>query len=388
MKKRKFSLFPKNCDKLIVFSTIILLIIGTLMIMSAEMGESAGDTGILTTTLIRQLIFIAIGLIAMCFLTHFRVLSLRFRIIDTFYWVVLALLLITRLFGQTNGAYAWIRIGSIFSFQPSEIAKVYIMIYGAKLLGQDHKDNNLKNLKTFGLRAAIYVLVILIYQHDTGSALILAGIAYLIVLIPPYKELDKTKKWLLLALFIGIILMLFVLTFGTKILEHFKDDYRIARFLASANPFAYQYDSGYHLIMGLVSFATGGWFGLGYGKSIHKYMNFPNPSTDFILPVIVEEIGVVGLLPILICYGIIFYALIRHSLNTAYIDSKMILLGTFVYFGLHFVLNVGGVTGLIPLTGVPLLLISSGGSSTVSIMMSLGICESEIVRYRKGKDTK
>ena len=136
--------------------------------------------------------------------------------------------------------------------------------------------------------------------------------------------------------------------------------------------------------MSLVSFATGGLFGLGYGRSIHKYMNFPNPSNDFILPVIVEELGLVfGFIPVVVLYGMILIPLVRYTFKSVNTRERMTFVGVFMYFVLHFVLNVGGVSGLIPLTGVPLLLLSSGGSSTVASMIAIGIAEAEIIRYRK-----
>ena len=139
--------------------------------------------------------------------------------------------------------------------------------------------------------------------------------------------------------------------------------------------------------MSLISFATGGLFGLGYGKSIHKYMNFPNPSTDFILPVVVEELGVItGLAPILLGYGVLLVSLMYYSFKTKLNRSRIVFVGTFTYLIAHFILNVGGVSGLIPLTGVPLLFVSAGGTSLLSIMSCLGLVESEIIEYRRMLD--
>ena len=136
--------------------------------------------------------------------------------------------------------------------------------------------------------------------------------------------------------------------------------------------------------MGLVSFATGGLFGVGYGQSIHKYMNFPNPTTDFILPIIVEEMGIIwGFLPIMICYSIIFFKLIRYSYKSPTLSGKIVLVGTFAYLFIHFVLNIGGVSGIIPLTGVPLLFVSSGGSSLVASLTAIGLSEAEIIKCRR-----
>lgn len=386
MSKKRFFLFPSLSDKKIIFSTLILIFCSSLMIISAEMGRDAGGTSIITITALRQAIFMVAGILAMAFFSKIRVVSIRTELYWIFYAIILFLLLITRFFGSVNGAYAWIYIpGFNFSIQPSEFAKVFLIAFGAKLLGKDKKENNILNFKRFAYSALVYFIIIVFYQKDLGSGVVLFGICFLMCLLPPYKEFNKIHFWMIIILFAGIGLMVFLLSpLGTSVLEHFSDSYQIARFLASANPFAYQYDAGYHLIMGLSSFGTGGLFGLGYGQSIHKYMNFPNPSSDFILPVIIEEMGIVfGLIPIIVLYTIILLSLVKKSLLIDNTASKMILLGSFAYFAIHFVLNVGGVTGLIPLTGVPLLLISSGGSSLIASMMSLGISESEIVNDQK-----
>ena len=393
-KKRKkgFSLFPYYCDKLLIITVFLLIIFSSIMVASAAMGEGAGDTGVITRTLIRQSAFFVFGLILMTLCSRiYSFLKIDFikktksKIFEIAYWIVFVSLLATRLSGPTYGAYGWIRLGSV-SVQPSEFAKIYIVLYGAKLLGRDSIDNK-KNFFNYMLKAFIYFFTILVYQHDTGSAVVLAGMAFVIMLIPPYKEYDiyHGRMLLLLGLLIVGIVIIMTPAFNEFLASH-AGNYMVGRFLAADNPFAYQYDTGYHLIMGLVSFATGGLFGLGYGQSIHKYMNFPNPTTDFILPVIVEELGVIGgLLPILVAYGIIFYKLIRYSIDVNCVSSKMILVGTFTYLAVHFVLNVGGVSGLIPLTGVPLLFVSSGGSSLVASMVAIGFCENEIIRFREEK---
>ena len=388
-KKKKFKgFFPKETDKLLVIVPILMLIFGTLMILSAEMGSAVGDVSIVSSVLIRQGIFGLFGLFLMWYCaTQIRLVNLRTNFAWAGYWILLGILLACRLFPPVNGAYAWLRFGS-FTIQPAEAAKVYIMILAAKFLGRNNGQFNLRNFGYFWACVAGYVFVIFVIQHDLGSSVVLLGIAFVMALIPPYKELYVWQKRMLMILMVGIVLVAIALSpIGTAIFTKLEGNYMAGRFLAAANPFAYQYDTGYHVIMGMVSFATGGWFGLGYGQSIHKYMNFPNPSTDFILPVIVEELGVIlGLLPILVGYIVIFWKLIKYSLATNEITSKMVFLGTFTYLAMHFVLNIGGVTGLIPLTGVPLLLISSGGSSLVITMMAIGICEGEIIKYKKDKN--
>ncbi len=389
-KKRKFKiprLFPAFCDRWLIIITIILIIFSSFMIASAAMGEGAGDQSVIMRAISRQLMFFGIGIVCMVFVIRFNLQEVPLKYYDIGYVAVAVVLLSTRFFGETYGAYAWIRLGSL-SMQPSEFAKVYMILYIAKVMSKDYGENNTKQFWKVAIKALFYVAIILVWQKDLGSAVVLAGICYVMLLITPQRELIRYHKWMLLiiVIMIGLVGISMVPSFNEFLSEHFSGNYKIGRFLAAYNPFAYQYSTGYHLIMGLVSFATGGWFGLGYGQSIHKYMNFPNPTTDFIVPVIVEELGIVGgLLPILICYGIIFFKLVHYSSKTTHMNSKLVLTGTFTYLFIHFVLNIGGVSGLIPLTGVPLLLVSSGGSSLLATMISIGICEAEIIIYRKEK---
>ena len=354
------------------------------MVVSAEMGESSADLSVITSASIKQLIYVTIGIFAMYFFTRISITRFRKKFIRFGYFVILGLLVITRAFGAVGGAYGWIKLGPV-SVQPSEFAKLYLIIWGAGIFSKEGTvKENLDTFKKYIAGFLIYVFIVLIWQHDTGSAFVIGIIGYVICLIPDYKGIKKYQNWMMIGIGLFIFLFIFLLSpLGTNLLKHFDSHYQILRFLASANPFDYQYDSGYHLIMALVSFATGGFFGLGYGKSIHKYMNFPNPSTDFILPVIIEELGLVfGLIPIVVGYGFILVPLIRHSMKCHLVRTKIVLVATFFYFAIHFILNVGGVSGLIPLTGVPLLLISSGGSSLISCMSALGLAESEIIYYR------
>ena len=372
-------------NPIIFFSALILVIFGSLMIASAEMGNMPGDTSYLIKEIKKQLILASISIFFFLLMTNFGHLFLKSRIIvyQVAYVAIFVLLLITRLSGSVNGAYAWIYIGG-FSFQPSELAKTFMIVFGAKLLGTDYKEKNIDYLKKYCLCALGYFFTILIYQSDLGSAVVLMIICYCITLIPPHKETWKIQAAMFLLMFGCIALAFLAMSdLGTRIIVKVLPDYMGGRFLAANNPFLYQYDYGYHLIMSLATFVSGGIFGLGYGKSIHKSMNFPNPSSDFILPVIVEELGFIGFSLLIIVYFAMLITLAISSTRAKHISSKIVMFGTFLYFVVHFILNVGGVSGLIPLTGVPLLLISSGGSSLLFSLIALGISQSEIVRNSK-----
>ena len=374
-------------NKSITFSALALVIFGSIMIASAEMGNSVGDANYLTGVIVRQVIYAVAGLICYFSFMHIKLNKLKTKYFYSMYVILAFVLLSCLAFGSTNGAYAWIRIGSFGTIQPSEFAKVFMIMFGAKLMGTDHKERNINSFIIFVVAAFIYFIIIAFIQHDFGSAVVLFTICYCIAMIPPYKELRKIQRYMSFIV-IGVIVLIVLLLSNpvTELMKSHSDNYMIGRFLAAADPFLYRFDNGYHVIMSLVSFANGGIFGLGYGNSIHKYMNFPNPSNDFILPVIVEELGIIGFAGFVIAYCFLLIPIIRASLKTKYISSKMIFLGVFTYFIVHFILNVGGVSALIPLTGVPLLLISSGGSSLVASLMGLGFAQCELNRNRKKED--
>ncbi len=371
-------------NKRVAIAAFSLLIFGSLMIASAEMGNSAGDTSYLTGVVVRQLIYALAGIVAYMVLCNLRVQRMPLFFAWFFYFLILGMMIICRFFGQINGAYAWIYIGSGATIQPSEFAKVFMIVFACRLLGHDRGENNVRNFKIYAAMAFLYFSVIFVWQHDFGSAVVLFVMCYCMAMIPGYKELKSIQAWMTLIVIGVVVLALIALSPPvTELLKKHADNYMVGRFLAAADPFLYQYDNGYHIIMSLVSFANGGWFGLGYGNSIHKYMNFPNPSNDFILPVIVEELGIIGFLGLLIMYGVMLYPIITASIRTRRTLGKIVLLGVFMYFVTHFILNVGGVSGLIPLTGVPLLIVSSGGSSLMASMASLGLAQNELMRIEK-----
>ena len=374
-------------NRFITFSALALVIFGSLMIASAEMGNSVGNTNYLTRVIVKQVVSAIVGIVLYFVFMHVKFYKKNYRLYYVIYVLIFMALIACRAFGSTNGAYAWIRLGSFGTIQPSEFAKVFIIMFGAKMLGTNHSEKNKNNFIIVAVAAGLYFITIAFFQHDFGSGVVLFVISYCILMIPPYKELKKWQNIMTLGVLGAIVLMIIALSPPvTELLKKFPDNYMVGRFLAAADPFLYRFDNGYHVIMALVSFGNGGLFGLGYGNSIHKYMNFPNPSNDFILPVIVEELGLVGFAGFVIAYCFLLVPLVRASFKTKYISSKMVLLGVFIYFIVHFILNVGGVSAFIPLTGVPLLLISSGGSSLVASMMGLGFAQCELIRNESVQD--
>ena len=378
--KLKIKFLEKRSNKAIFISAFALAIISLVFVVSAEMGETSSNTSYLLESFIKSLVYLVVAIGWYFFLSRVDIRNFPLTAFYFVYAVILFLLLACRAFGSVGGAYAWIRIGPA-SLQPSEFAKHMIILLGAKIFSKDYGLENKKMFWIFAMLTGIYAAVIMLYQHDLGSAVILLIIWFCISLLNPHKEVRDIVWKLFVVLLVGILGIALVLSpIGDSFFKRHADNYMAGRFLASSNPFEYAYDVGYHVVMSLITFASGGFFGVGLGNSIHKHMNFPNPSTDFILPVIVEEGGVFMFIVIVALYlGIIIP--IMHKSKRTYDDYSRIIYSGFVfYFVAHFILNVGGVTGLIPLTGVPLLLLSGGGSSLVACFGILGSCQMEIIR--------
>lgn len=393
MKMNKLSLpfkMSSKSDRTIYACVIVVAIFGLFMIASASMGIAAGNNSYLFITIVKQIIFLLFGYLGMTFLAkYFSLINLNKYISFIIFGTIFALL-ITVLWDPVGGARAWIRIPLYFTqltIQPSEFAKISSILIIAYYFG-DMKEMKLKPIdyckKPFGYLFAI-IFIVAIIESDFGSASVLMCIICICFLVPSNRLLLKYQNILIILILITFCIIIFILSpIGNDLLLKIGGDYKIGRFLIAANPFNDKYSQGYQIVTGLISFASGGIFGVGFGNSIRKYTNFPAANTDFILAIIVEELGICGFIIILICYSLIIYKLFYWACKMKSQKGKIILVGTAMYIFIHFIFNVGGVSALIPLTGVPLLMISAGGSSTMSLMCCIGISQAVIKMFRQG----
>lgn len=398
---------PKNYDRLLHACMLVLLVFGSIMIASTSVGESSDSINVVVTVIVKQLAFLIVSYILMTFMARnfVKFLSREVRVRDDrranikqkniyrgFFKVVgigvIALLILTLFSPEVKGARSWIYIGPV-SIQPSEFAKVYMII----LLGIIVNDYGTRDVKFFKymkepLIFFCIVILLLFLQPDFGTLIIFGFITVILLLIPTNKSLQSLKKIILIGLGIFAIVFFFISTdFGMGILEKMNLGYKFGRVTNAADPFNDLFGEGYNLVYSLFAIATGGFTGLGLGASKQKFGYLPEAQSDFIFSVTIEETGILGLLIICVCYFIILYKLFYYAMKTKSEGFKMILIGCGLYMSIHFILNIGGVSGLIPLTGVPLLFISSGGSSLISIMMLLGVCQS-IIALTKGQMLK
>lgn len=392
MKRKKISLkMPSGYSFGIHAAVILLNLFGFLMILSANMTSTA-DRASLTVVAIKEITFIIISYVGMVWIAR----NFSFKSFHKNYNKILGglaiLLIATMFFGSVNGSKAWIRLGFV-TIQPSEFAKIIVILVMANSIADKHRLGA-KYKKVWPLIqhplfvVALIVGFVLVVQSDLGSAVVIAGIAYIITLVPSNQSLSKMQKIMFFLLFVGLSAIFLVTTpKGIVMIEKLPiPDYMIDRFRISANPFSNRYDYGYYQIYnGIVAIVKGGIFGLGYGKGFIKYSYLPESQNDAILAVVVEEFGAVGFIVILILYGFIIYRLLEYAFKVKSEKEKMVLIGTVAYIMIHFVFNIGGITALIPLTGVPLLFLSAGGSSRLAIMMAIGLSQNVIARQRSSE---
>ena len=363
------------------------------MIGSASMGLNIGNSLSLAVTVVKQLVFVVAGYFMMCFASHhFRIHQITGSGFVSVMFLMEGVLLACRFFIPAGGAYAWIRIPFPYAeitIQPSEFTKIIAVLILAAYLGDSRRRNRtfVEMCRVPVGMILIYVFTIIFVQKDFGSAAVMLMICFVVALIPKHPSLKKAQKVFSVLFGIGVAAVVFLISpYGMKFIESLPlMTYQKNRFLSAINPFIDQYGDGYQLVNGLISFATGGMFGVGFGKSIQKYTNFPAANTDFILAVLVEETGFVGFLGLMGLYTLLIVRLFLYANRIRSERAKMILVGTAMYFMVHIFLNVGGVTGLIPLTGVPLPLMSAGGSSAMSMMFAVGIAQAVISQYHKGE---
>lgn len=385
----------KGADKPIFMAVFVLICLGIVMIGSASIGAvSSKGTGFAIKNMATQTIYVIFGTVMMMALTKgFRTKIINYRFSMILYFIGLASMCVCVLW-TTKGSYAWIHIGP-FTVQPAEFMKVAMILIlsymltetdaafvvkgrfrTAELKSQFYKDKFIKCvLFPLGLMIVAFIVGAGI-QKDLGTSIILAAICFICFMSTPRDYYKKYKKLVWIALGAAVVILGFLIT---AILQGYQMD-RINSWL---KPLENIYSSSWQLVNSLIAFADGGIFGLGLGNSIQKYDYIPEAHNDFIGAIIYEELGIFGLALIIIPTAIIIFRLLKYADEIKESKSKVILIGISSYFMLHLLVNLGGVSGLIPMTGVPILLVSSGGSSTVAALIAIGIAQSIISKYNK-----
>lgn len=387
VKRRKipWTMIPGS-DPWINGAVLLLLLFGTIMIISTEQGMTVGDPQSLMFNIAKQLgfVFLAIVFMIACsrIYTNKSFGIFHLGIYAGFFLLMLAVLFFGR---SIYGSKAWLYIGGI-SFQPSEFAKPLMIAscaYAVFRARYDRKkQESFLNLFVDQIILLIVIIGFMLLQKDIGTMIIICLITVVCMLVPGYKSIQRVQKWIWrigLGLVLAALVFVFATSIGEDILGSFSGTYHIStRIRNMKNPYTDIYGEGYQPANSLYSIADGGVLGKGFGNSARKYGYLTQADSDYILAVIIEELGLIGLLFITVLYLIIILRLFYWAQRAPDGSSKVVLCGTAAYFGFHFIINVGGVGALIPMTGVPLLFISAGGSSILAAAIAVGMAQARI----------
>ena len=383
-------------DKTIYACTIFLACFGIVMIGDASVGMSASrGSNFATINLLKQCVFVAGGFF--CMFLFARVYKTR-RISETIMlsaYVICILMVLACLMWTINNSHAWIKVGPI-TIQPVEFMKLVMIIILSYIFGvlpdQVRISNRLSAEKRKKLVRRKFILCVafpalLVFfafficwkvQKDMGSGLILLVMSACLFFATPSQYYHPYK---IIGLFLVFLAVLVFILFH----ERFLKGHQMARIASWLNPLKDIYGSNYQIINGFVGYTNGGLIGRGFGNSIMKFGYIPEAQNDFISSIIVEELGLVGFAAFFIPYSIIICRLFRYAFCMKESRDKLTLIGIASYFFVHLMVNVGGVSGLIPMTGVPLLLISAGGTSTLMALTCIGVAQALIAKYNREK---
>jgi len=383
-------------DWVVALTLLVLLVLSCMMVYSASMiGNKYGTftSGIPvseTYFLQRQAMWVVLAYIAFLVFSvaiPFEVFKNKSFLMNGY--LVIAFLLFLPLFMPSiNGARSWIRIGA-FSFQPSTLAQLFIIMYMAYIL--ETRKVKLRQictsselLKMFGIPLGLVTIIAL--QNDTGMILITLSVMGIMTLCSNMHS-QNIKKILSLAIVAGVVvLMLFMLKSS---LFSSGTSYRTNRLKVFLNPFSEDLAAAAdQVINSYVAFGNGGLFGRGLGNSIQKLGYLPEAHTDFILAIIAEELGFIGVLFVVTLLLIIIGKVIFSGTKSRNTFSAMYSLGFASLLVVQGVVNIGGVTASIPMTGVPLPFISNGGSSILVLSIGLGIATNILAHVKYLRSNK
>ena len=293
---------------------------------------------------------------------------------------ILFLLFFVKFFGRAvNGANGWINLGPI-SIQPAEFSKLYLIIYWANRCAKVNDELHHPSMREYSMALfkTSLLLLLIIIQPDVGGFSINFAIAALIIMASGYNS-----RWTIL-IFDGLLLIgMIALPSLAKIVAtgHIKN-YQVARFVAFVNPFGTQSGAGSQLVNSYYAISNGGLKGVGLGNSIQKMGYLPEPNTDFILSVVSEELGFIGVFLVLTLLTIIICQIIRVGVRSDSMYEGLLCYGVGTFIAVEAAINVGGITGLLPITGVTFPFISYGGSSMLALSIALGLAMNVSIRQK------
>ena len=353
---------PLASYQLVLGCTVLLLGIGLIMVLSASSVFALTNYGNSFAIVLRQIIFAVLGIIGAVIAARMPIAVLR-KLIRPFLCVSVALIIATFIPGvgiEVNGNRNWLPLFGGFQLQPSEFVKLALVLWIADLYARRQKYlGTPRYVLTPMVPVAGASTALVVGQHDLGTALVLFALIVGMLWIAGLPGRQMT----------GILAGLF----GILLVAVITSPHRVDRLLNFTDPLSDADGAGFQSIHSSMALATGGFWGVGLGGSRQKWGSLPEAHTDFILAVIGEELGLLGTLVILVLFIVLAFAGIRIAGRTLDPFVRYTAAGITIWVMIQAVINIGMVLGLLPVIGIPLPLISYGGSSLLVTLVAMGV---------------
>ncbi|TCC33361.1 putative lipid II flippase FtsW [Kribbella sindirgiensis] len=353
---------PLTSYHIVLGATGLLLVLGLMMVLSASSVLSLRVNGNSYTIFVRQLIWVGVGL-PMAYVAsrmtprHFRMLAYVALLGSMF---LLVLTYIPGLGVGVNGNTNWLNLGGPLQIQPSEFAKLAMVMWCADLYARKEKLlTQWKHLLVPMVPVCGLVIALVVGQHDLGTALVLMAVMIGMIWIVG----APTRLFVATIAVVGTVAAYFVNA----------EKYRLDRVTSFLDPFANPTTVGWQAYHSFYALSTGGWWGVGIGNSRQKWSNLPEAHTDFIFSVIGEELGLVGSLTVLALFLTLAYAGVRIATRNTEPFVRYAAAGITIWIMAQTLVNLGAVIGLLPIVGIPLPLLSYGGSALLPTLIAIGM---------------
>lgn len=361
----------KAIDKWLAIPFFSLILFSIIMVYSASSYSALKDYGNSNHYLIRQSInvFVSLCLAGIVYVFPFRALKNK-KLIQVGTIVIFIMLILVFFFKPNLGARRWIPF-PVFNIQPSEFAKIFVVWYLAYIFSRNQRglENNFKETVYRPVGLVLITTFLILFQPDTGTFFIITFMV-LIIVSASGASMKYGFSFIALAIIGGGLLFFLVYAFGDKLPIL---GYRYDRFLGLWNPFDYYETHGHQLVNSYYALNRGGLLGVGLGNSIQKTGYLPFPYTDFIIAIVGEELGLIGIFFVLLALGTIIGRSFYLGSKSKNSFSSLIFTGVGTMLLIQSLVNLAGVVGFIPITGVTFPFLSYGGSSLIVVSIAVAL---------------
>lgn len=348
-------------DFLLIAVTLTLLSVGLIMVYSASAVGATYKFDDAFYFAKRQLLFAGLGVLAMFFFMNIHYWTWRSwsKILLILCFALLILVIIPGVGRVRGGASSWLGVGA-FSIQPSEFMKMGMIIFLAKFLSEHQKFvTTVKKGLVPSLSLVFLAFGLIMLQPDLGTGTVLVITCMMMI----YVAGARIKHFMFLGA-VGLV------GFAGLIISA---PYRIQRITSFMDPWSDQLGSGFQIIQSLYAIGPGGLLGFGLGQSRQKFQYLPEPHTDFIFSIVSEELGFIGAVFVLLLFTLLLWRGIRIAIGAPDLYGSLLAVGIVGMIAVQVMINIAVVTGLMPVTGITLPLLSYGGSSLTLILCSIGV---------------